>query len=69
MLEAIAATTSGTKNVTTTVAPHLTAAYLTTLMATPVEQMTVKQHDGLTDALKRVKGGDYPAATIGSLLT
>ena len=47
----MAATTSGTKTVTHTVAPHLTAAILTTLLATPIESLTVGQLDALVDAL------------------
>jgi hypothetical protein len=65
----MAATTSGTKTVTHTIAPHLTAATLTTLLATPIENLTVLQFKELRDALRRVDGGDNPAATIGSLFT
>jgi hypothetical protein len=39
----MAATTSGTKTVTNTLAPHLPAALLTTLLATPLENLTVAQ--------------------------
>lgn len=65
----MAATTSGTKTVTHTIAPHLSAATLTTLLATPIENLTVLQLRELIDALKRVQGGDSPASTIGALLT
>lgn len=65
----MAATTSGTKTVTHTVAPHLTAAILTTLLATPIENLTVGQMDALCDALSRCADGENPARTIGSLLT
>jgi hypothetical protein len=65
----MAATTSGTKTVTHTIAPHLTAAMLTTLLATPIESLTVGQWKLLRDALKRTPDGDNPARTIGSLLT
>jgi hypothetical protein len=64
----MAATTSGTKTVTHTIPPHLTAAILTTLLATPIESLTVAQFKELRDALRRVDGGDNPAVTIGSLL-
>lgn len=64
----MAATTSGTKTVTHTVAPHLTAAILTTLLATPIENLTVAQFKELRDALRRVDDGENPARTIGSLL-
>ena len=37
----MAATTAGTKTVTHTLAPHLTAATLTTLLATPIESCEV----------------------------
>jgi hypothetical protein len=65
----MAATTSGTKTVTHTIAPHLTAAILTTLLATPIDSLTVGQLDAIVDALRRIAGGDNPASTIGSLLT
>lgn len=65
----MAATTSGTKTVTHTVAPHLTAAILTTLLATPIENLTVWQIDAICDALRRCTDGENPARTIGSLLT
>jgi hypothetical protein len=63
----MAATTSGTKTVTHTVAPHLTAAVLTTLLATPIETLTVLQFKELGDALDRVAGGQDPTRTVGSL--
>jgi hypothetical protein len=63
----MAATTSGTKTVTHTIAPHLTASILTTLLATPIETLTVAQFKELADALKRVDGGHNPNATLGSL--
>lgn len=64
----MAATTSGTKTVTHTLAPHLTASILTTLLATPIESLTVGQLKELRDALRRVDDGENPARTIGSLL-
>jgi hypothetical protein len=64
----MAATTSGTKTVTHSLAPHLTAALLTTLLATPIENLTVGQLDELCDALRRIPKGETPAVTIGSLL-
>jgi hypothetical protein len=65
----MAATTSGTKTVTHSVAPHLTAAMLTSILATPIENLTVAQIDQLHDALKRVANGEDLTHTIGSLLT
>jgi hypothetical protein len=58
---------TGTKTVTTNLAPHLTAAALTTLLATAPENMTLKQLATLNDAVNRVPAGDN-AKTIGSLL-
>jgi hypothetical protein len=58
---------TATKTVTTAATPQLTAAYLTTLMATPVEQLTIKQLQDLEAACATVSGGDNPA-TIGALL-
>ena len=43
----MAATTSGTKTVTHSLAPHLSAAMLTTLLATPIDSLTVGQLDEL----------------------
>jgi hypothetical protein len=63
----MAASTSGTKTVTHTLAPHLTAALLTTLFATPIESLTVAQLKLIRDALRRIDGGENPTATIGSL--
>jgi len=64
----MAATTSGTKTVTHALAPHLSAAVLTALLATPIENLTVAQLDELRDALSRVAKGEAPATTIGTLL-
>jgi hypothetical protein len=65
----MAATTSGTKTVTHALAPHLTAAILTTLLATPIESLTIAQLNALVDALKRIPDGENPVRTITSLLT
>lgn len=64
----MAATTSGTKTVTHPLAPHLTAAILTTLLATPIETLTVAQLNEICDALNRLAGGNDPQRTIGALL-
>jgi len=64
----MAATTAGTKTVTQTLAPHLTAAILTGLLATPLESLTVAQFKLIYDALKRISGGRENTRTIGSLL-
>ncbi|MDE2103006.1 MAG: hypothetical protein KGL39_37525 [Patescibacteria group bacterium] len=64
----MAATTSGTKTVSNAVAPHLSASALTTLLATPLENLTVAQLRQIADAISRVKGGGVESNTIGSLL-
>lgn len=64
----MAVTLTGTKSVTVSVAPHLTASVLTTLLATPVENLTVAQLDQLRDAVNRVAKGATPSSTVGSLL-
>jgi hypothetical protein len=64
----MAATTAGTKTVTHALAPHLSAATLTTLLATPLENLTIGQLDQICDALTRLPDGETPARTIGSLL-
>ena len=65
----MSASVSGSKAVTQTVAPHLSATTLTTILATPVENLTVAQLAQLNDALSRIPKGKAPASTIGSLLT
>jgi hypothetical protein len=64
----MAATTSGTKTLTRALAPHLTAAVLTTLLATPIENLTIGQLHQIVDALKRSSAGEDLTRTIGSLL-
>ena len=60
---------SGTKTVTKDSHPGLTAATLTTIMATPVENLTLAQLHHINDALARVSGGHAKAAvTVGSIL-
>ena len=58
---------TGTKTVTKAIAPHLSAATLTTLLATAPENLTIAQLEQLHDAAKRTKGGSNPAATLGSI--
>ncbi len=64
----MAATTSGTKTVANSLAPHLPAALLTTLLATPLENLTIWQLNQIHDALKRIPDGKNLVCTIGSLL-
>jgi hypothetical protein len=62
------ASVSGSKTVTTAVAPHLSAATLTALMAIAPENYTVAQWHQIEDAINRVVGGGEPTKTIGQLL-
>ncbi len=64
----MAATTTGTKTLTRALAPHLSASLLTTLLATPIENLTVAQLDQIVDALKRTASGEDLSRTVGSLL-
>ena len=64
----MAATTSGTKTLTRALAPHLSAALLTTLLATPIENLTVGQLEQIVDALRRTSTGEDLSRTVGSLL-
>ena len=64
----MALTLTGTKTVSVNVAPHLTASVLTSLLATPVENLTVAQLDQLRDAVNRVAKGATPSSTVGTLL-
>lgn len=60
--------TTNSKTLSISLAPHLSAAALTALLATPVELLTVAQFHQLKDALKRVPGGREGSNTIGGLL-
>jgi hypothetical protein len=64
----MAGSVSGSKTVVTSVAPHLSATLLTSLLATAPENLTVAQYGQLSDALARIPGGGTPSSTIGSLL-
>lgn len=63
----MAASVSGAKTVTVTVAPHLTAATLTTLLATAVENLTVAQFLQISEALQHIPNKGT-TATLGTLL-
>jgi len=65
----MSASVSGSKTVNNAVAPHLSASTLTTLLATPVETLTVAQFKLIADVLSRTKGGNAENTTIGSLLS
>ena len=56
------------KTCTVTVAPHITGAQLTTILAVAPENLTVAQVRILEDAINRVSGGGNAAAVIGTLL-
>jgi len=64
----MAATTSGTKTVTKDLGPGYTAAQLTTLLATPIENLTIAQFRVLEEALRKVARGHDPSMVIGILL-
>jgi hypothetical protein len=63
----VAASVSGSKTCTVTPAPQLPAATLTTLMATPLEQLTVAQFFSLYEGLAHIGSGDAPTKTLGSI--
>jgi hypothetical protein len=62
------ATVSGSKTVTTSVSPALTAATLTTLLAIAPENLTLAQLGQLRDACNRGPAGSNPAALVGACL-
>ena len=59
---------TGSKTVTRDLSPNATAAVLTAMLATPVENLTVAQLQMLEDVLRKVPGGHAPGITIGTLL-
>lgn len=61
-------TTSNTKTVTTSVSPALTATLLTSLLAEPIELLTISQLDSILSATKRGPNGSNPNALIGACL-
>jgi hypothetical protein len=65
----MAATTSGSKTVTKDLGPGYTAAQLTTLLATPIENLTIAQFRVLEEALRKVSRGHDPSLLIGTLLS
>lgn len=64
----MAATVSGSKTVTQNAYPSLTAATLTTLLATAPENLTRVQLGLLFDAMNRVPGGGAPDTRVGDVL-
>ena len=64
----MAAQVTGSKTVTKDISPNATAAVLTALLATPVENLTIQQLQLLEDVVRKVPGGHAPGATIGGLL-
>jgi hypothetical protein len=64
----MAASVSGSKTVTQNASPILTATLLTTLLAIPVESLTVLQFNQIRDALRKTPKGGAPNLTIGSIL-
>jgi hypothetical protein len=63
----MAITFTGSKTVTTDLAPHLTAAQLTTLLAIAPENMTLAQVRQLEDAASRHPKGSNPANTLSTI--
>jgi hypothetical protein len=59
---------TGTKTVTKDQSPAHTAAALTTILATPIEQLTIAQLRVLTHTLESVPGGHDPTKVVGDLL-
>jgi hypothetical protein len=64
----MATSVSGTKTCTVSPSPSLSAAMLTTLLATAVEDLKVRELRTINDALCRTIGASDPEATIGSCL-
>jgi hypothetical protein len=64
----MAATTAGTKTVSKDLGPNYTASQLTTLLATPIENLTIAQFRFLEEALRKVSKGHDPSSVIGTLL-
>jgi hypothetical protein len=64
----LAVQVTGSKTVTRDISPNATAAVLTAVLATPVENLTVTQLQLLEDAIRKVPGGHAPGMTIGGLL-
>ncbi|MBV8846422.1 MAG: hypothetical protein JO307_26755 [Bryobacterales bacterium] len=64
----MAATVTGSKTCTQALAPHLSAAKLTTILATPIENLTIAQLGDLIDGLHRLAGGMEKTYIIGNLL-
>jgi len=58
---------TGTKTVNNAIGPE-TAANLTTIMATAVEQLTVAQVRGLVRALDSLPHGNDPGTVIGAIV-
>jgi len=64
----LAVQVTGSKTVTRDVSPNATAAVLTALLATPVENLTVTQLRLLENVICKIPGGHAPGITIGTLL-
>ena len=64
----MAAAVTGSKTVTHDATAHLQAALLTTLLAIPIESLTIAQFTMLKEALESVTAGHDPSKTIGAVL-
>jgi hypothetical protein len=63
----MAASVSGSKTVNNSLAPHLSASTLTTLLATAPENLTIAQLRQIADAISRIAFGTDPNRTLGQL--
>ena len=64
----MAVVVTGSKTVTQGVAPHLSAAKLTTLLANSIENSAVGDLLAILDACHRVSGGVAVGTAIGTIL-
>jgi hypothetical protein len=61
-------TTANTKTVTTNVSPAMNATLLTTLLAKPIELLSIAELKIIVDSTKRSAAGSNPASLIGACL-
>jgi len=63
----MAASVSGSKTCNNSPMPSLSASALTTLLATPIESLTIAQFNSLADGLRRIAKGQEPTLTLGAI--
>lgn len=61
------AVTTGSKTCTQNVSPTLTASLLTSLLAVPLEQLTISQLDAIESATKMLPFGGTPTSVLYDL--